>query len=164
LPSTEKEGAKPGLHCDGVGSLPGSISETSVAKLPDERSASGTGVAAVSLPSQETTGVQPNEHHGGVGSLPGSRSETSVAKLPDERAGAGRSDTAADAGSRDPTVDTAAPSESGALASSFAELGITSQGTQVRRIDPQNPESDRTVPERDEGRRADVRVSNPNCR
>ena len=162
MPSTEKEGAKPALHYDGVGSLPGSISETSVAKLPDERSASG--VAAASLPSQETTGVLPNEHHGGVSSLPVSRSETSVAKLPDERAGAARSDPAADAGSRDPTVDTAASSESGALTSSFAELGITSQGTQARKIDSQNPESDRTVPERDEARQADVRVSNPNCR
>ena len=37
LPSTEKEGTHPGEHCGGVGPLPGSISETSVAKLPDER-------------------------------------------------------------------------------------------------------------------------------
>ncbi|KAI9510313.1 hypothetical protein F5148DRAFT_1337750 [Russula earlei] len=97
LPSTEKEGVMPGEHHDGVGPLPGSISETSVAKLPDERFESAgqpgpsvhplaTGVAAPSLPSQETEGVRPGERHGGVDlPLPSSSSETSVAKLPDER-------------------------------------------------------------------------------
>jgi hypothetical protein len=158
LPSTEKEGVKPGEHCGGVGPLPGTISETSVAKLPDERLASAreTGASAVSLPSQESTGVQPHEHHSsGVGPLPGSRSETSVAKLSDERAGVAREERAADAQSQERTEDTAAPSEGRAAAPSFGALGITNQGTQVHRIDPQNPESE----ERDD-RRTDVRVSN----
>jgi hypothetical protein len=218
----EKEGVKPGEHYDGVGPLPGSISETSVAKLPDERSASArkteAGVAAVSLPSQERTGVQPFEHHDGVGPLPGSRSESSVAKLPDERlesarktgaaaaaaaadvslpsqestgvhpyehhdgvrplprsksetsvakladekpgaAPKGPPEPAASAPSQERTVDTAAPSESRAPATNFGVLGVTSQETQVRRVDPQNPESDQKVPERD-NQQADVRVSN----
>ncbi|KAF8836540.1 hypothetical protein BDN67DRAFT_974039 [Paxillus ammoniavirescens] len=37
LPSTELKGAQPSEHTGGVGSLPGSISESSVALLPDER-------------------------------------------------------------------------------------------------------------------------------
>jgi hypothetical protein len=104
LPSTEKEGAHPGEHSGGVGSLPGSISETSVAKLPDERASERKASAsrsngitadtdrgddpseAAALPSTEKEGAHPGEHSGGVGSLPGSISETSVAKLPDERA------------------------------------------------------------------------------
>jgi hypothetical protein len=206
----EKEGVKPGEHYDGVGPLPGSISETSVAKLPEERSAaSGAGVIALSLPSQERTGVQPFEHHDGVGPLPGSRSETSVAKLPeerlasasktgaaaaaadvslpsqestdvhhddvgplpgsksetcvaklvDEKPGAAPEGPAASAPSQERTEDTAALSESRAPATSFGALGVTSQGTQVRRVDPQNPESDQKVSERDD-QQADVRVSN----
>ncbi|KIJ05849.1 hypothetical protein PAXINDRAFT_20919 [Paxillus involutus ATCC 200175] len=37
LPSTELKGAQPSEHTGGVGSLPGSISESSVALLPEER-------------------------------------------------------------------------------------------------------------------------------
>jgi hypothetical protein len=37
LPSSELKGAQPCEHVGGVGSLPGTISESSVALLPDER-------------------------------------------------------------------------------------------------------------------------------
>ncbi|KIJ64212.1 hypothetical protein HYDPIDRAFT_167957 [Hydnomerulius pinastri MD-312] len=39
LPSTELKGAQPSEHTSGVGALPGAISESSVALLPDERAA-----------------------------------------------------------------------------------------------------------------------------
>ena len=153
MPSTEKEGTKPGEHYDGVGPLPGSISETSVAKLPDERNESlgepgdrsesdrqpaaavtTTRPAAVSLPSQEKMGVQPYEHYDGVGPLPGTSSETSVAKLPDERKAEERSSPGVASGG-------------GPLA------GITNLGTQARRVGPLDPASSSQkapTPERDD--------------
>lgn len=39
LPSHERKGVQPFEHHNGVGPLPGTSSETSVAKLPDERAA-----------------------------------------------------------------------------------------------------------------------------
>ena len=39
LPSSETKGAQPFEHVGGVGSLPGTLSESSVALLPDERAA-----------------------------------------------------------------------------------------------------------------------------
>ncbi|KAL0952994.1 hypothetical protein HGRIS_007202 [Hohenbuehelia grisea] len=66
LPSSEHLGNQ-GESTGGVGALPGTISETSVTKLPEERVQAG--IAA-----------------GGVGDLPGSNSETDVVKLPEERA------------------------------------------------------------------------------
>lgn len=145
MPSTEKEGIRPGEHYDGVGPLPGSISETSVAKLPDERNESLLGEpdrsvrhhqpqaaarpAVVSLPSQEKTGVQPYEHYDGVGPLPGTSSETSVAKLPDERK---------------------AETERSGVASVGPLAGITNLGTQVRRVGPLDPASAQKGPERDD--------------
>jgi len=94
----------------------------------------------MSLPSQERWGVQPYEHHGGVGPLPGTSSETSVAKLPDERKGAstseGRSGSAASAGSQE--------------SARRAIAGIANLGTQVRRVDPQEPVAARKVPEGDD--------------
>jgi hypothetical protein len=172
LPSQERTGVQPFEHHDGVGPLPGSRSESSVAKLPDERlaSASKTGPAAavavaaaaagLSLPSQESTGVHPCERHDGVGPVPGSKSETSVANPADEEPGAApEGPAAASALSQERTEDTTAPSESRAPAASFGALGVTSQGTQVRRVDPQNPESDQKVSERDD-QQADVKVGN----
>jgi hypothetical protein len=158
----EKEGVKPGEHYDGVGPLPGSISETSVAKLPDERLQSArefnqsTGKHAVeagsiSLPSQETKGVQPFEHHDGVGLLPGSGSEVSVAKLPDERVGATSEElpgATAGIGSQEPASNMVAPSES----APYSGLDTANPETQVQSIDP-GPASE--VQERD----ADVEVS-----
>ncbi|KAI0266495.1 hypothetical protein BC834DRAFT_131866 [Gloeopeniophorella convolvens] len=174
LPSAEKEGVKPGEHHDGVGPLPGSISETSVARLPDERmgvasgdrvgpatrqaefgaGAIGAGVvsaapasaapasaAPASLPSQEQTGTQPGEHYGGVGPLPGTSSETSVAKFPDELSGKTSGERFDNKG----------------IASSFGELGIKSQGTQVRKVDSDSRPVER-VPEHDD-RWADMKKS-----
>jgi hypothetical protein len=104
-------------------------------------------MASVSLPSQERWGVQPYEHHDGVGPLPGTSSETSVAKLPDERKGPTSeeegSGSGADAGLQE--------SGRGAIA------GVTNLGTQVRRVDPQEPASARKVPERDD-QEADTKV------
>lgn len=151
MPSTEKEGTKPGEHYDGVGPLPGSISETSVAKLPDERPKllgepdecdrkPVERPPAMSLPSQERWGVQPYEHHDGVGPLPGTSSEASVAKLPDERKGALTSEefsgSAASAGSQE--------------SARRAVAGIANVGTQVRRVDSQEPVSPRKDPECDD--------------
>lgn len=160
LPSTEREGVKPGEHHDGVGPLPGSISETSVAKLPDERMQSAreadqptqklaVGAGTISLPSGERKGVQPYEHHNGVGPLPGTSSETSVAKLPDERALAAATSelrlgaVAADTESQKPANDTIAPTENKASGPHAAQ-GILSP----ERVD----------------RGPDVGVSESNCR
>jgi hypothetical protein len=149
----------PGEHYDGVGPLPGSISETSVAKLPDERFASSgepdrpvrqppARPAAVSLPSQERKGVQPYEHHDGVGPLPGSSSETSVAKLPEER----KQERLAAAA--------AGPASGSQESASRAAAGIVNLGTQVRRVDPQqDAASAQKVPERGDQEAADVQVS-----
>jgi len=155
LPSTEKEGVKPGEHYDGVGPLPGSISETSVAKLPDERLESTAGESDKSaqrpLPSKETKGTRPREHYGGVGSLPGSNSETSVAKLPDEREAATseeRSGAAADV-DKGPVQDTTCS----------PGLGIVNVGLNIEKTDPKaDPTSVQKTPERD-GDEADAKVS-----
>ncbi|KIY49711.1 hypothetical protein FISHEDRAFT_57971 [Fistulina hepatica ATCC 64428] len=74
LPSREGNNQTLG-ETDGVGSLPGSPSETGVAKLSTART---------SLPSQERAGEVLGKTDG-AGPLPGSPSETSVAKLPAER-------------------------------------------------------------------------------
>ncbi|KAL1747094.1 hypothetical protein HDZ31DRAFT_61541 [Schizophyllum fasciatum] len=82
LPSQEGPNERLGTT-DGVGALPGSASEASVAKLPDERNAGSSGVTTASLPSKEGA----NDALGttaGVGALPGGNSEAGVAKLPEE--------------------------------------------------------------------------------
>ncbi|KAG6861507.1 hypothetical protein C0995_015622 [Termitomyces sp. Mi166 len=73
LPSNET----PGGSSIGVGSLPGNRSETSVAKLPEERRLEG-------MPSHES-GQQVLGKSGGVGALPGGPDESAVALLPEER-------------------------------------------------------------------------------
>jgi len=84
MPSSEKTGAAPGEHVDGVGALPGNASEEGVARLPAERT---------SMPSQEYEGAYPGEKTGGgVGALPGKYNESGVALLPDERAAEGKAD------------------------------------------------------------------------
>ncbi|KZT05045.1 uncharacterized protein LAESUDRAFT_727297 [Laetiporus sulphureus 93-53] len=85
MPSTEPTGQQPYTHQDGVGSLPGTISEKSVIKLPEE-AAVGSAVG-MSLPSTELRGQQPFEHQDGVGALPGPKREQGVALLPDETGG-----------------------------------------------------------------------------
>lgn len=74
LPSKEI----PGGSRIGVGSLPGHLSEVSVAKLPEER-------RQENLPSHETDHEQLGKT-GGVGPLPGGPNESGVALLPEERA------------------------------------------------------------------------------
>jgi hypothetical protein len=172
----EREGVKPGEHHDGVGPLPGTISETSVAKLPDERMQPAreadqptpkhaVGAGTTSLPSRERKGVQPYEHHNGVGLLPGTSSETSVAKLPDERAAATseRRPGAAAAGteSQKPADDTVAPAENRAPVPHAAQ-GILSPETEDQNPISQHPLPAQQGPERVD-RRPDVGVSDSNC-
>lgn len=176
MPSTEKEGVKPGEHYDGVGPLPGSISETSVAKLPDERIQSAreadqltqkhaVGAGTISLPSHERKGVQPFEHHNGVGPLPGTSSETSVAKLPDERAAAtseGRPGTfAADRELQKHVNDTVAPAENRAL-DPYAEQRILSLETEDQKVSTQHSPPVEQIAERVD-RGPDVGVSDSKC-
>ncbi|KDQ16111.1 hypothetical protein BOTBODRAFT_43692 [Botryobasidium botryosum FD-172 SS1] len=105
LPSTETSGAMPYVHSDGVGPLPGSLHETGVAILPDERHAtdkSATGATSAHtgtnprlhgaqghLPSSDVDGGNENLRGanavGGVGSLIGGRGEEGVAVLPHAR-------------------------------------------------------------------------------
>ncbi|KAG6882900.1 hypothetical protein C0993_008735 [Termitomyces sp. T159_Od127] len=73
LPSKET----PSGSAIGVGSLPGTASEVSVAKLPEERRLEG-------LPSHETDHEVLGKS-GGVGALPGGPNESRVALLPEER-------------------------------------------------------------------------------
>ncbi|KAG7086084.1 hypothetical protein E1B28_003599 [Marasmius oreades] len=74
------------LSHEGVGSLPGNASETSVAKLPEEREIRDKEMTTMTtLPSQDGP-QKPLERSDGVGSLPGNASESSVAQLPEERA------------------------------------------------------------------------------
>ncbi len=174
MPSTEREGVKPGEHHDGVGPLPGSISETSVAKLPDERmqpareadqptQKHALGAGTISLPSssRERKGVQPFEHHDGVGPLPGTISETSVAKLPDERAAAAAA-AAAGTASQKPANDTVAPAENKAAPAPHAEQRIPSPEIENQNVISQHPLPAQQVPERVD-RGPDVGVSDSNC-
>ncbi|CAE6424377.1 unnamed protein product [Rhizoctonia solani] len=59
LPSEEYEGTQPGEKCGGVGSLPGHLSESSVALLPDEREAQAKESAE---PSAHATTASTSEH------------------------------------------------------------------------------------------------------
>ncbi|KAI9441721.1 hypothetical protein H4582DRAFT_2055547 [Lactarius indigo] len=114
LPSTEKEGTHPGEHCGGVGPLPGSISETSVAKLPDERASEGKAAPgpACKVPDERVS-------EGGATSEPASRSKVLAADSP------GRGDDAQE--------------DVAAAAASSAVPGETKQDSPVRRTDPQGP-------------------------
>ncbi|CUA74129.1 hypothetical protein RSOLAG22IIIB_05419 [Rhizoctonia solani] len=53
LPSEEYEGAQPGEKSGGVGSLPGHLSESSVALLPDEREAQARELEGTEHPDQK---------------------------------------------------------------------------------------------------------------
>jgi len=57
MPSTEVQGQQPGEHIGGVGSLPGSKDEQSVAVLPEERAT-------------EATETAHQEHHDELGAPP----------------------------------------------------------------------------------------------
>ena len=174
----EREGVKPGEHHDGVGPLPGTISETSVAKLPDERmqpvrgadqptQKRAVGAGTTSLPSRERKGVQPYEHHNGVGPLPGTSSETSVAKLPDERAAAtseGRPGAAGTASteSQKPANDTVAPAENRAPGPHSVQRILIPETEDKTAISPHPPPVQQVPGHVDRG--PDVGVSDFNCR
>ncbi|KAA1466975.1 hypothetical protein DENSPDRAFT_926266 [Dentipellis sp. KUC8613] len=103
FPSQEILGFQPHEHVEGAGELPGTVFESGVARLPEERIHGGyTGSEALtsahvatasehdrphieSLPSEELTGFQPHEHVDGAGELPGTVFEHGVARTPEER-------------------------------------------------------------------------------
>ncbi|KAF7421203.1 hypothetical protein PC9H_011723 [Pleurotus ostreatus] len=84
LPSQEVYGNM-GTSSDGVGALPGTLSEVSVAKLPEERRLEGLENAKSFGSSYAREQAWSQTSSGGVGDLPGPKSETGVAILPDER-------------------------------------------------------------------------------
>ncbi|KAH8994526.1 hypothetical protein EDB92DRAFT_1815046 [Lactarius akahatsu] len=138
LPSTEKEGTHPGEHCGGVGSLPGTISETSVAKLPDERASEGKAVPAPPSRSKE---LAIDTDHGDEAVVPTS---SSVAKVPDERASEGRAASEPASRPKELVVDTGDDVREDVVApatapASYAAPGVTEQDSPVRRPDPQGP-------------------------
>ena len=98
LPSSEKEGTHPGEHSGGVGSLPGSISETSVAKLPDERASERKAASASASRSKEITTDTDSEDD--------PDDAVAVAELPDERASEGEAASASASRSKEITADT----------------------------------------------------------
>ncbi|KAH9174865.1 hypothetical protein EDB89DRAFT_417010 [Lactarius sanguifluus] len=134
LPSTEKEGTHPGEHCGGVGSLPGTISETSVAKLPDERASERKAAPAPASRSKELT---VDTDHGDEAVVPAS---SSVAKVPDERASEGRAASEPASRPKELVADTGDDAREDVVApASYAAPGVTKQDSPVRRTDPQGP-------------------------
>ncbi|KAF4586106.1 hypothetical protein EYR38_009727 [Pleurotus pulmonarius] len=90
LPSQEVYGNM-GTSSDGAGALPGTLSEVSVAKLPEERRLEGLDTAKNFGASYAREQAWSQKASGGVGDLPGPKSETGVAVLPDERLAGGMS-------------------------------------------------------------------------
>ena len=89
LPSTEKEGTHPGEHYDGIGPLPGSISETSVAKLPDERASEAkVAPAPVSRLKEMIADTDPADEgfsEADAAAIAVAPASSSIAKVPDEQ-------------------------------------------------------------------------------
>ncbi|KAH9050882.1 hypothetical protein EDB83DRAFT_2317001 [Lactarius deliciosus] len=136
LPSTEKEGTHPGEHCGGVGSLPGTISETSVAKLPDERVSERKAAPAPASRSKELT-IDTDQRDEAV--VPAS---SSIAKVPDERASEGRAVSEPASRPKELAADTGDEAREDVVApapASYAAPGVTEQDSPVRRTDPQGP-------------------------
>jgi len=132
LPSSEKEGAQPGEHCGGVGPLPGTSSETSVAKLPDERASE---VKAAAAPSSRTKEVFADEDDPREDVAPIS---TSAAKVPDEQAG--ESEVAAElaSASKELAADTGRGDDTReSVVAAAAAPGVTEQDSLVRKTDTQ---------------------------
>jgi len=106
LPSTEKEGTHPGEHCGGVGPLPGSISETSVAKLPDERASEAKTAPGPSSRTQEVFAEGDDPREAVVSAV--APASTSAAKVPEGEAAPesafGSKELAADTGREDVAV------------------------------------------------------------
>ena len=90
LPTTEQAGAQPGEKTSGAGALPGPVSESGVAVLPEERAVEANNPQVVTSTEFQTNRGQPagisgehapnKEHHES-----GSGGETGVALLPDEK-------------------------------------------------------------------------------
>jgi len=136
LPSTEKEGSHPGDHCGGVGPLPGNISETSVAKLPDERASEGKAVYAPPSRTKEITAdTDPSE---AVAAAVDPASSSPVAEVPDEPAGdEGEAASESALRSEELTTDTG---RGDAAVSSEAAPDVTKQDTSpVQLTDQQGP-------------------------
>ncbi|KAH9067549.1 hypothetical protein EDB87DRAFT_1573164 [Lactarius vividus] len=138
LPSTEKEGTHPGEHHGGVGPLPGSISETSVAKLPDERASEGKAAPAPASRSKELT---IDTDHGDEAVVPAS---SSVAEVPDERTSEGRATSEPASRLKELAADLPGRGDDahegiGAAATSSAAPGVTRQDSPVQRTDPEGP-------------------------
>ncbi|KAH9006083.1 hypothetical protein EDB86DRAFT_679979 [Lactarius hatsudake] len=132
LPSTEKEGTHPGEHCGGVGSLPGTISETSVAKLPDERASERKAAPAPASRSKELT-IDTNQGDEAV--VPQAAS-SSVAKVPDERVSEGRATSEPASRPKEPAADTGDDAREDVVApapASYAAPSATEQDSPVRR-------------------------------
>ncbi|KAG9217644.1 hypothetical protein CCMSSC00406_0003667 [Pleurotus cornucopiae] len=111
LPSQEVYGNM-GTSSDGVGALPGTLSEVSVAKLPEERRLEGLDNAKSFGGSYAREQAWSQTSSGGVGDLPGPKSETGVAVLPDERTARGISGGVGDLpGSKAETDVTRMPEE-----------------------------------------------------
>lgn len=109
LPSSEKEGVHPGEHCGGVGPLPGNISETSVAKLPDERASERKAASAPAARSKELSldTDRGDEYRGAVAAAVAPAS-FSVAKEPGgERPGEGEAASESASRPKELTADTA---------------------------------------------------------
>ncbi|KAH9036208.1 hypothetical protein EDB85DRAFT_805792 [Lactarius pseudohatsudake] len=136
LPSTEREGTHPGEHCGGVGSLPGTISETSVAKLPDERASEGKAAPA---PPSRLKELTIDTGHGDEAVVP---ANSSVAKVPDERASEGRAASEPASRPKELVADTGDDAREDVVApapASHAAPGVTEQDSPVRRTDLQGP-------------------------
>ncbi|KAI9465342.1 hypothetical protein BJY52DRAFT_681787 [Lactarius psammicola] len=137
LPSTEKEGTHPGEHCGGVGPLPGSISETSVAKLPDERASERK---AASAPASRSKEIYADTDHGGD---PREAVAATGAKVPGERESEREAASESFPRSKELAADTGrGDDETKGVAVAAAEApGVTSQDSPVRRNDPQGPDA-----------------------
>ncbi|RPD72688.1 hypothetical protein L226DRAFT_511379 [Lentinus tigrinus ALCF2SS1-7] len=110
-PSEEATGNESSLgqarNVAGVGALVGGRNEEGVARLPEERSTTGSGISSTVKPTQEEKGNEAatgqDRHVGGVGALVGDKNEEGVARLPDERSqgSSGFTPVGAVVGSRD---------------------------------------------------------------
>ncbi|KAH7920434.1 hypothetical protein BV22DRAFT_803002 [Leucogyrophana mollusca] len=78
LPSKELTGQQPSEHTSGVGSLPGNLSESAVALLPDERTQQNQ---------LSSSAVESNEPTTGANTLPGKSGENGVTVSPKELQG-----------------------------------------------------------------------------
>nr|XP_019010153.1 uncharacterized protein I206_04621 [Kwoniella pini CBS 10737]OCF48934.1 hypothetical protein I206_04621 [Kwoniella pini CBS 10737] len=128
LPSEEPAGALPGEHTTGVGALPGTINETGVAVLPDEKKAP-----------QENQGILPGENSGGFGAFPRQLGQGGLTATQAQRGQEPASSPAGPSGTSSVSVPTASSSGTGsgysglapALPATFLGLGGDKGATDV---------------------------------